>query len=57
MWRHYLLLVADLPSFCCRWADNFTAKGCRGSKEHNFQHPFLQVLQALPPASMPWIFS
>lgn len=30
-------------SLHCRWADNFVAQGCGGSKEHSFQHPFLQV--------------
>lgn len=30
-------------SLCCRWADNFKARGCGESEEHSFQHPFLQV--------------
>lgn len=42
---------SDLPSLCCRWADNFKAEGCGGSKEHSFQHPFLQV-PAYPPAHL-----
>lgn len=28
-----------------RWADMFSAKGCRDDPEHSFSHPFVQVRQ------------
>lgn len=46
-----MLPKSDLPSLSYRWADNFVAEGCRGSKEHSFQHPFLQVPGRVPPTS------
>lgn len=46
-----MLPRSDLPSLSYRWADNFVAEGCRGSKEHSFQHPFLQVSGRVPPTS------
>jgi drug/metabolite transporter (DMT)-like permease len=39
-----MLVTGSINTLSAKWADNFTAKGCRGSKEHNFQHPFLQAV-------------
>ncbi|KAM7395208.1 hypothetical protein PAMA_006797 [Pampus argenteus] len=35
---------ARLNSLSQRWADMFSAAGCRGDPEHNFSHPFLQAV-------------
>ncbi|XP_001520514.1 solute carrier family 35 member F6 [Ornithorhynchus anatinus] len=39
-----MLITGSINTLSAKWADNFSAKGCGGSKEHNFQHPFLQAV-------------
>ncbi|KAM4771751.1 solute carrier family 35 member F6 [Rhinophrynus dorsalis] len=50
-WTSYQLLLAgmmlitgSINTLSAKWADNFTAKGCKGSYPHEFQHPFLQAV-------------
>uniref|UniRef100_A0A3Q2IB84 Solute carrier family 35 member F6 n=1 Tax=Equus caballus TaxID=9796 RepID=A0A3Q2IB84_HORSE len=50
-WTRYQLFLAGLMlvtgsinTLSAKWADNFVAQGCGGSKEHSFQHPFLQAV-------------
>lgn len=44
VWKGVGLCRPNHPfHICSRWADNFSAAGCRGTEEHPFQHPFLQV--------------
>ncbi|XP_019392798.1 PREDICTED: solute carrier family 35 member F6 [Crocodylus porosus] len=50
-WTRYQLLLAALMlltgsinTLSAKWADNFSAAGCRGTGEHPFQHPFLQAV-------------
>nr|XP_045006491.1 solute carrier family 35 member F6 isoform X2 [Jaculus jaculus] len=50
-WTKYQLFLAGLMlvsgsinTLSAKWADNFIAEGCGGSKEHNFKHPFLQAV-------------
>uniref|UniRef100_A0A8I5T925 Solute carrier family 35 member F6 n=1 Tax=Pongo abelii TaxID=9601 RepID=A0A8I5T925_PONAB len=37
-----MLVTGSINTLSAKWADNFMAEGCGGSKEHSFQHPFLQ---------------
>uniref|UniRef100_F7AK24 Solute carrier family 35 member F6 n=2 Tax=Macaca TaxID=9539 RepID=F7AK24_MACMU len=46
-----MLVTGSINTLSAKWADNFVAEGCRGSKEHSFQHPFLQVSGCVPPTS------
>ncbi|XP_065690708.2 solute carrier family 35 member F6 [Patagioenas fasciata] len=39
-----MLLTGSINTLAAKWADNFSAPGCRGSEEHGFQHPFLQAV-------------
>ncbi|XP_073071682.1 solute carrier family 35 member F6 [Manis javanica] len=39
-----MLVTGSINTLSAKWADNFVAQGCGGSKEHNFQHPFLQAV-------------
>ncbi|XP_039094281.1 solute carrier family 35 member F6 isoform X1 [Hyaena hyaena] len=39
-----MLVTGSINTLSAKWADNFTAPGCGGSKEHSFQHPFLQAV-------------
>ncbi|KAI2522695.1 SLC35F6 isoform 2 [Pan troglodytes] len=38
-----MLVTGSINTLSAKWADNFMAEGCGGSKEHSFQHPFLQL--------------
>ncbi|XP_004781434.1 solute carrier family 35 member F6 isoform X2 [Mustela lutreola] len=39
-----MLVTGSINTLSAKWADNFMAPGCGGSKEHSFQHPFLQAV-------------
>nr|KAF6308453.1 solute carrier family 35 member F6 [Myotis myotis] len=39
-----MLVTGSINTLSAKWADNFVAQGCGGSKEHSFQHPFLQAV-------------
>ncbi|MCP6606547.1 hypothetical protein NL500_30585, partial [Klebsiella pneumoniae] len=39
-----MLVTGSINTLSAKWADNFRAEGCGQSKEHNFQHPFLQAV-------------
>ncbi|XP_064428031.1 solute carrier family 35 member F6 isoform X2 [Mirounga angustirostris] len=39
-----MLVTGSINTLSAKWADNFMAQGCGGSKEHSFQHPFLQAV-------------
>ncbi|CAO2604082.1 Solute carrier family 35 member F6 [Lemmus lemmus] len=39
-----MLVTGSINTLSAKWADNFKAEGCGGSKEHSFQHPFLQAV-------------
>ncbi|XP_055233583.1 solute carrier family 35 member F6 isoform X3 [Gorilla gorilla gorilla] len=39
-----MLVTGSINTLSAKWADNFMAEGCGGSKEHSFQHPFLQAV-------------
>ncbi|NXY88614.1 S35F6 protein, partial [Alcedo cyanopectus] len=39
-----MLLTGSINTLAAKWADNFSAAGCRGVEEHRFQHPFLQAV-------------
>ncbi|XP_075057236.1 solute carrier family 35 member F6 [Mixophyes fleayi] len=50
-WTSYQLILAgmmlvtgSINTLSAKWADNFSAKGCKGSDSHQFQHPFLQAV-------------
>ncbi|XP_033859880.1 solute carrier family 35 member F6-like [Acipenser ruthenus] len=50
-WTKYQLLLAgmmlitgSINTLSAKWADNFSAPGCKGSTEHSFSHPFLQAV-------------
>ncbi|XP_063296855.1 solute carrier family 35 member F6 [Pelobates fuscus] len=50
-WTSYQLILAgmmlvtgSINTLSAKWADNFSAKGCKGSESHEFQHPFLQAV-------------
>ncbi|CAL8314320.1 unnamed protein product [Lota lota] len=50
-WTKYQLFLAglmlttgSLNTLSAKWADTFTAKGCHGDKEHEFNHPFVQAV-------------
>ncbi|KAG9469794.1 solute carrier family 35 member F6 [Eleutherodactylus coqui] len=50
-WTSYQLLLAgmmlvtgSINTLSAKWADNFSAEGCKGSQSHQFQHPFLQAV-------------
>nr|XP_010590280.1 solute carrier family 35 member F6 isoform X2 [Loxodonta africana] len=39
-----MLVTGSINTLSAKWADIFVAEGCGGSKEHSFQHPFLQAV-------------
>lgn len=39
----FLNTSVTLVFFSARWADVFSAKGCKDAPEHKFSHPFVQV--------------
>ncbi|KAM9315725.1 solute carrier family 35 member F6 [Gastrophryne carolinensis] len=50
-WTSYQLILAammlvtgSINTLSAKWADNFSAKGCHDSADHQFQHPFLQAV-------------
>ncbi|XP_028653176.1 solute carrier family 35 member F6 [Erpetoichthys calabaricus] len=50
-WTKYQLLLAgmmlitgSINTLSAKWADNFSAKGCKETPEHEFSHPFLQAV-------------
>ncbi|XP_053301606.1 solute carrier family 35 member F6 [Pleuronectes platessa] len=50
-WTKYQLFLAGLMlttgsinTLSAKWADMFSAKGCRGDPEHGFSHPFVQAV-------------
>ncbi|KAM4600507.1 solute carrier family 35 member F6 [Polymixia lowei] len=50
-WTKYQLLLAGLMlttgsinTLSAKWADLFTARGCRDDPEHQFSHPFVQAV-------------
>lgn len=50
-WTKYQLFLAalmvttgSLNTLSAKWADMFSAPGCKGSPEHQFSHPFVQAV-------------
>lgn len=39
-----ILTFLMICSSSCRWADLFSAPGCKDTPKHDFSHPFLQVI-------------
>ncbi|XP_007891103.1 solute carrier family 35 member F6 [Callorhinchus milii] len=39
-----MLITGSINTLSAKWADKFSAKGCHESKEHKFNHPFLQAV-------------
>lgn len=39
-----MLVTGSINTLSAKWADNFSAKGCKDEATHQFQHPFLQAV-------------